>query len=218
MQLIRAQDWIALHCKDRYVPTFEHGTHRSRIDFVFVCQHQVQYRRMQPTIDRVFERNFGHLGPRHHPLFVVIPKWYAPRKPVFPPNYIDRFALRQARLDNTSHWQRFEARVRVCIQHHCTHPDHDIQANARLMETAIRNLCIDFFPKRKIQVSDPTHVPSISARMWNARRQILATKGHGLRDLFLCWRHLTQFHVLHKAVRKQSRLNKRANSIGSFPT
>ena len=56
-QLTRAQDLIALHCKQQYASTFEHGSHHSRIDYVFVRQHQVQFRRMQPTIDRNFMRN-----------------------------------------------------------------------------------------------------------------------------------------------------------------
>lgn len=81
---------------------------------------------MQPTIDRAFERNSGHLGPRHHPLFVVIPKCYALRKPILPLNNIDRFALRQVRLDNISQWQRFEARIRAYIHQYCIHPDTNI--------------------------------------------------------------------------------------------
>lgn len=78
------------------------------------------------------------------------------------------------------------------------------------METTIRNLRIAFFPKRKTKVATPTHEPSISAWMGITRHQVLAFRGRGLRDLFQCWRHLTQFHILQKAIRKQSRLNKRA--------
>ena len=33
-QLLRAQDLIALHCKQQYASTFEHGSHYSRIDYV----------------------------------------------------------------------------------------------------------------------------------------------------------------------------------------
>ena len=97
-QLTRTQDLIALHCKQHYASTFEHGPHHSRIDYVFARQHQVQFRCMHPTMDRRFMRNFGCLGPHHHPLHFVLPRWFAPRKPVPPLNNIDRFAIRTAKI------------------------------------------------------------------------------------------------------------------------
>ena len=42
-QLTRVQDLIALYCKHQYASTFEYGSHHSRIDYVFVRQHQVNF-------------------------------------------------------------------------------------------------------------------------------------------------------------------------------
>ena len=57
-------------------------------------------------------------------------------------------------------------------------------------------------------------IPSIAARMWQARKQALACRGHSVRDFFECWAHLTTFRTLHKAIRnkaihKENRQNKR---------
>ena len=132
-----------MHCKQHYASTFEHGPHHSRIDYVFVRQHQVQYRRMQPTMDRSFMRNFGRLGPHHHPLFFVLPRWYAPRKPVLPLNSIDRFAIRTARLENTSHWQLFEVQIRQCITRH-SQPQLTPEVSMHTLEQELRTICSNF--------------------------------------------------------------------------
>ena len=141
-QLTRAQDLIALHCKQHYASTFEHDSHHSRIDYVFVRQHQVQFRRMQPTMDRSFMRNFDCHGPHHHPLFFVLPTWFAPRKFVLPLNNIDRFAIRTARLEHTAHWQQFEVQIRQCIARHSPpHQPHEVSMLA--LEQELR--AIDLF-------------------------------------------------------------------------
>ena len=34
--MIRDLSLVAVHCKQKYVPTFLHGSHQTRIDFVFM--------------------------------------------------------------------------------------------------------------------------------------------------------------------------------------
>ena len=184
-QLTRAQDLIAVHCKQQHASTFEYGSHHSRIDYVFIRQHQVQIRRMQPTINRNFMRNFGCLGPHHPPLFFVLPRWFAPRKPVFPLNNIDRFALRTARLEHTPHWQLFEVQIRQRIARHSPQQPNEVSMLA--LEQELRTICFLFFPKRKQRVPHAPHIPSLATRMWNARKQAMAVRGRITRDLFECW-------------------------------
>ena len=207
-QLTRAQDLIALHCKQQYASTFEHGSHHSRIDYVFVRQHQVQFRRMHPTMDRKFMRNFGCLGPHHHPLYFVQSRWFAPRKPMLPFNNIDRFAIRTARSEHTPHWQLFEVQIRQCIARHSP-PHQPIEVSMHALEQELRTICSLFFPKRKSRVPQAPHIPSMAIRMWNARKQALVIRGRTTRDLFECWAHVTTFRTLHKAIRKRNRQNKR---------
>ena len=95
-QLLRDQGLIALTCKSGYSHTFCHGTHASRIDNIFVRQHQIQYRRIQPHTDTQVARNFGQLGPHHHPVFVILPKWYDNRSSPHPMHQIDREVVRHA--------------------------------------------------------------------------------------------------------------------------
>ena len=35
-QLLRTQDLIAINCKGEYQPTFSHGIHTSRIDYILI--------------------------------------------------------------------------------------------------------------------------------------------------------------------------------------
>ena len=88
-------------------------------------------------------RNFGRLGPHHHPLFFVLPRWYAPRKPVLPLNSIDRFAIRTARLENTSHWQLFEVQIRQCITRH-SQPQLTPEVSMHTLEQELRTICSNF--------------------------------------------------------------------------
>ena len=207
-QLLRTQDLIALHCKHQYASIVVHGLHHSRIDRIFVRQYQVQFKCIQPTLDCHFMRNFGIIGSYHHPLFFVLPRWYAPRKSMYPLNNIDIFAIRTARLENTPKWQQFEARARQCIASHAT-AQQQSEVFMHTLESDIRTICIHFFPKSKLRFPMVPHIPSLSARMWQARKQAMIIRGRSIRDLFNCWAHLTTFHRLHKMVRKQSRQNKR---------
>ena len=77
------------------------------------------------------------------------------------------------------------------------------------LEQELRTICSNFFPKRKPRTQMAPQIPSIAARMWQARKQALACRGHSVRDLFECWAYLTTFRTLHKAIRKENRQNKR---------
>ena len=123
-------------------------------------------------------------------------------------NNIDGFAIRTARLERTAHWQQFEVQIRQCIARHSPpHQPHEVSMLA--LEQEFRAICSSFFPKRRQRVPHAPHIPSMAARMWNARKQALAVRGRSIRDLFECWVYITTFRTIHKAIRKQSRQNKR---------
>ena len=186
-QLLRTQALIAVNCKGGYQHTFIHGTHASRIDYILIRQPQVQFRRMQPITNTQFERNFGINGPHHHPLLVTLPQWHAPQPIHFPLNRIDRFALRHAYHAQLDNWVSFEARARQLIHDMISLPDRTAQECMIDLETKLRTLCIQYFPKRRSQRSVPSQLQSISSRTWNARREALRVQGQSLRALFMCW-------------------------------
>ena len=172
-QLLRNQDLIAINCKGGYQHTFTHGTHASRIDYILIRQLQVQFRRMQPVTNTRFERNFGIGGPHHHPLLVTLPKWHAPQQIHLPLNRIDRFAMRHAYHAQLDTWVHFEAGARQLIQAMTALPDRSAQDCMINLETKLRALCIQHFPKRRSRRSAPSQLQSLSSRMWNARRAAL---------------------------------------------
>ena len=77
------------------------------------------------------------------------------------------------------------------------------------LETQLRALCIQHFPKRRSLRSVPSQLLSISSRMWNARREALRIQGQSLGSLFRCWKHVTTYLGCHKLIRQFSRANRR---------
>ena len=94
-QLIQDLSLTAVHCHQKYVPTFLHGTHRSRIDFVFLRNFQVRWRHLRAQVDHKFEWIGIYQGPQHRPLLIHLPRWHAIRKPPTQIPAINRFRLRQ---------------------------------------------------------------------------------------------------------------------------
>ena len=93
--LIRDLDLVAVHCQHQWKPTFQHGDHSSRIDFMFVRRHQVQWTKHRAQVLTQFERTTGSSAPVHHPLAMSLPKWFAPPRQQPPINSIDRHRLRR---------------------------------------------------------------------------------------------------------------------------
>ena len=106
-------------------------------------------------------------------------------------------------------WIRFEACARQLIQAMIALPDRSAQDCMFDLETKLRALCIHYFPKRRSRRSAPSQLHSLSSRMWNARRGALRVQGKSLRELFMCWRHVTTFLGCHKQIRQFSRANRR---------
>ena len=71
--LLQQFDLVALHCRDRFQPTFKHGTHTNRIDFALMRKPQISWPLVEPQLLDDFAFNFGLLGPHHHPLTWIIP-------------------------------------------------------------------------------------------------------------------------------------------------
>ena len=58
--MIRELSLVAVHCKQKYVPTFLHGCHRTRIDFAFMRSNQIRWKPITASIDCRFDAN--HFG------------------------------------------------------------------------------------------------------------------------------------------------------------
>ena len=137
---------IAIHCHQKYVPTFLHGLHRSRIDFIFLRNFQIRWRHLRAQVDHRFEWIGIHQGPQHRPLLIHLPRWNAVRKPPTQIPTINCFRLRQEMLESTPRWLRFEQTVQSCILRHSdVHTTNPIQ-NCLHMETQIRALWLEHFP------------------------------------------------------------------------
>ena len=72
--------------------------------------------RMEPQIIPDFAFNFGVLGPHHHPLGWIIPKWYPSPRPK-PIVLFDRHRIRQDMQQNSQRWHGFCCKARQLLQY-----------------------------------------------------------------------------------------------------
>ena len=202
--LIQKFNLVALHCHDRYQPTFKHGTHSSRIDFALMRKPQISWPVTAPQLLTDFVFNFGLLGPHHHPLTWTIPKWYPGPRPK-PIVLFDRHRIRQEMKQNTSRWQGFFWEARQLFQ-------SQIARDSSLflqLENNLTELCKTWFPKQTSMPVASNPLASITAQMWQARKVVRALTDRLPATLFMAWKHLTLFRRCHKQIRHFSRQNKR---------
>ena len=117
--------------------------------------------------------------------------------------------MRQAFHAQTAPWVQFEASARQLIHDMPSPPDRTAQDSMLALETSLRELYIQYFPKHHPRRLTPSLLQSISSRMWHARREALRVRGRSLRSMFLCWRHATNYLGCQKQIRTFSRANKR---------
>ena len=209
-RLVHEFDLCASHCRGKWNPTFQHGTHSSRIDFMFIRAHQHQGRKHHAKILTRFERSMPHEGPQHHPLILSLPRWFAPPRGTSKQAHIDRQRLRQGFKLQNENWQLFE------LFHQVTAPtESNALDTCMTIEQQIRDLCVLHFATQPVTRSICPQVRSLSAQMWYARRQLLRSQPCTLTAVFTRWNHVTKFEKLHKQIRKQSRLN-RKNRLTTF--
>ena len=91
---------------------------------------------------------------------------------------IDRFAVRHIFCSQSNVSHGFEAGFGAVLQQHQSGFQQDPEDQMLILERQIRDLCIAFFPKRFQHPSMPTQIPSLSSRMWHARREALRVRGH----------------------------------------
>ena len=208
--MIRDLDLVAVHCQHHWTPTFKHGDHSSRIDFMFVRRHQVQWTKHRAQVLTRFERTIGSSAPEHHPLAMSLPKWFAPPRITPPINSIDRHRLRLEYQSQTENWLTFESEVMNIVCTLTTTPKScDPISTCIQVEQAIRHLCQNHFPR--VSQTRPTcsQVKSLAAQMWLARRQLLRLRSVSLQALFRGWSYVIRFEKIHQVIRRQSRQNRR---------
>ena len=195
--MIRELSLVAIHCKQKYVSTFLHGSHQTRIDFVFMRSNQLRWKHLTVSVDCRFERIGLHQVPQHRPLLLGIPRWHpvrpAPSK--FPS--IDRFRLRQEMISDTTTWRKFVMEAQSCILRYQKPCQTNPIDNCYSMEHEHRELCLKNFPRQRKQYDSDITVKSLTARMWHARRQAKQVLYGHVRTLFHNWKHLTIFAHLH---------------------
>ena len=68
-----------------------------------IC-HEIVFRGfVECTPPLIIIRNFGSLSSYHHPLFVILTRWFSSLKPIFPLNGINKFIIRYKRLESITH-------------------------------------------------------------------------------------------------------------------
>ena len=214
-RLVHDLDLCAPHCRGKWQPTFQHGTHSSRIDFMFLRAHQHQGRKHQARVLTRFERSLPHDGPQHRPLIISLPRWFAPPRRTPKQAHIDRQQMRQDFKLQNDNWQRFEHKMNDLFHQVTTPTESNALDTCMTIEQRIRDLCVlHFAPTPAARLLCP-QVRSMSAQMWFARRQLLRSQPCTLTAVFTRWHHVTKFEKLHKLIRKQSRLN-RKNRLTTF--
>ena len=201
-QMVQQFELTALHCRDRFISTFTHGNHASRIDFALMRKHQVSWPLVAPHIITDFEFNFGQSGPRHHPL-TWIPKWFPGPRPK-PIVLFDRYRIRQDMKQNPQRWQGFCWEARELLTSAQVHG----QTSFEQVESSLTVLCKTWFPKQRSTPVECNPLASITARMWQARKLVRALTDRSIASLFTAWKHLALFRKYHKQVRHFSRHNK----------
>ena len=194
--MIRDLDLLAVHCQHHWQPTFKHGDHSSRIDFIFVRRHQVQWTKHRPQVLTRFERTIGSNAPVHHPLVMSLPKWFAPSRINPPINSIDRHRLRLEYQSQTEDWLTFESEVMNIVCTLATPPQScDPISTCIQVEQAIRQLCQKHFPRVCQTRPMCSQVKSLAAQMWFAKRQLLRLRSVSLQALFRGWSYVGAGHM-----------------------
>ena len=207
--MIRELPLVAVHCKQKYVPAFLHGSHQTRIDFAFMRSNQIRWKHITASIDCRFERIGLHQGPQHRPLLLSLPRWHPIRSAPSKFLSIDRFRLRQEMIADTTAWRHFVVAAQSCILRHQSPNLTCPIENCYSMEHELRELCLEHFPRQKKPFSTDKTVVSLTTRMWHARRLARQVLYVHVRSLFHSWKHLTIFARLHAQIRKFGKINKR---------
>ena len=214
--MIRDLDLVAVHCQHHWQPTFKHRNHTSRIDFMFVRRHQVQWTKHRAQVLTHFERTVGSSAPVHHPLVISLPRWFAPPRQQPPINSIDRHRLRLEYQSQTENWLTFETEVMHTVRTHTDPPKSDDPITTCIqVEQAIRQLCQNHFPRVRQHRPLCSQVKSLAAQMWFARRQLLRLRSVSMQAIFQSWSYVIRFEKLHTIIRRQSRQN-RKNRLDIF--
>ena len=95
----------------------------------------------------------------------------------------------------------------IAAQEQVIHTD-SIDQCTRLEEQLI-HLCRQWFPPSRNLTPSTTQLPSLTAQMWQARRETRLLRGTQISTLFRGWALITRFHNLHKIIKKCSKENKR---------
>ena len=211
--MVRDLGLVALHYKHKWAPTFVYGNHSNRIDFMFIRQHQVQWNKHGAQVLTRFERTMGCIAPFHHPLVLSLSKWFASSRNTPSINPIDRHRLRQEYWTQTENWHAFESQVLAKIQHvtsliENSQPKDPISTCIKVEQT-IRMLYQQHFPKVRLIYSTCPQVKPMAAQIWFARRQLLRLRTISMQAVFRGWKNIMTFDRIHKAIRKQSRQNRK---------
>ena len=178
---------VAIHCKQCYRHTFIHGSRATRIDFMFMREHQIRWQKLKAHVHCHFERTLGVLGPIHRPLTASLPRWLHIKQPPVAHSPIDRFRLRQEFLSQTTRWQAFENAVQALIRMQTLRtpdPNTALESQSLSLETAIRQLCIRHFPRPSS--NDRPHSSALVSMTWNARRSFSKATPRTLHAMFQC--------------------------------
>ena len=208
-RLVQDLDLCAPHCRGKWNPTFQYGTHSSRIDFMFLRTHQHQGRRHNARILTQFERSFHTEDPHHHPLTISLPRWFAPPRRTPIQVHIDRQRLRHDFKHQNENWQIFDHKMLSLFEQVTDPPASTALDTCMSIEQQVRVLCVQYFAKQYATRSLCPQVRSMSVQMWFARRQLMRSQPCTLQTLYNSWKHATNFDKLHKFIRQQSRMNRK---------
>lgn len=165
-------------------PTFVHGNHNIRIDFVFMGKEQISWRILQPKHHPDFDFLFGNQGPRYYALSLHLSKWFPTPNPKNHED-INRFCLRQAWTQNTQQWAQFMAQARQVITQQ--EPSMSPIDRNLFLERSLVQICKNCFPSVRRQAPLDPAFRSLTAQMWLARKAALALHDRSVKSIFQGW-------------------------------
>ena len=117
--------FIAIHSKQYFRNMFVHGIHASRIDFIFMREHQIRWTKLEIYIHYRFECIQGQIDKAHRSLAIFLSRWYQIKESPATKPPIDRYKLRHEFLGQTHKWQIFASDIRRLINEHQYRPSSE---------------------------------------------------------------------------------------------
>ena len=164
---------VAIHCKQTLRFIFLHGSHASRIDCMFIREHQIRWKQLNAHVRCKFECIHDVIIPIRRSLSISLPRSFAaPNTKILSISHRSHSNLIGISWPNPR-WHEFHTTrgPSFPLTKLGMKPKHDpMIVQSRVFELEFSQLCIDFFPRGKRRCTQLHRLGSITSQMRTTRR------------------------------------------------